>query len=257
MDFQHRLYELRRGAGLSQEELAHLLGVTRQAVQKWEAGTSKPDLDNLTSLADYFHVTLDWLVAGREGAAATERGPQIIVENHYYRRQYEYKSSRTLFGLPLVHINCGYGLCRAKGIVAVGNVATGVVALGGISVGVLSLGGLSLGLLLALGGAAIGGAAVGGFALGVLAGGGLAWGWLSIGGLAKGTYAVGGVAFGGKLALGGVASAPVAIGEEVRGALTFPVDGSVPREVIQQAIRQGAAGAPEWVKALLCALVPF
>ena len=45
--FQHRLYDLRKRAGLSQEELANLLGVTRQAVQKWEAGTSRPDMDNL------------------------------------------------------------------------------------------------------------------------------------------------------------------------------------------------------------------
>ena len=40
MEFSQRLYELRRKAGLSQEELANLVGVTRQAVQKWEAGVS-------------------------------------------------------------------------------------------------------------------------------------------------------------------------------------------------------------------------
>ena len=54
MDFRERLFDLRHQAGLSQEELANLLGVTRQAVQKWEAGTSHPDMDNLVSLADYF-----------------------------------------------------------------------------------------------------------------------------------------------------------------------------------------------------------
>ena len=48
MEFQQRLYELRKQSGLSQEGLADLLGVSRQAVQKWEAGTSRPDLDNLT-----------------------------------------------------------------------------------------------------------------------------------------------------------------------------------------------------------------
>lgn len=40
MEFSQRLYELRRKAGLSQEELANLVGVTRQAVQKWESGDS-------------------------------------------------------------------------------------------------------------------------------------------------------------------------------------------------------------------------
>lgn len=253
MDFQHRLYDLRKKAGLSQEELANLLGVTRQAVQKWEAGTSKPDLDNLLALAKYFNVSLDWLVSGQEAHSA----PSIIVENHYYRWQYEYKSQRTLLGLPLVHIHCGPGFCRAKGILAIGNVATGVAALGGVSLGVFSLGGLSLGLLLALGGMAVGTAAVGGFSLGVLAMGGITCGWLSIGGIAKGTYALGGLAYGGRVAMGGVASGALAIGEQAKGNMTFPVDGSIPIGVIQQAIRQGAQDAPEWVKALLCAMVPL
>ena len=79
MEFRERLFELRRQAGLSQEELANLLGVTRQAVQKWEAGTSRPDMDNLTALADYFHVSLDYLVTGR--------GLEKTLEelNHLYR----------------------------------------------------------------------------------------------------------------------------------------------------------------------------
>src|SRR5699024_6037464 len=54
MEFQQRLYDLRKKAGLSQEGLADLLGVTRQAVQKWEAGASRPDMDNLAALARYF-----------------------------------------------------------------------------------------------------------------------------------------------------------------------------------------------------------
>ena len=69
MDFRDRLFDLRRQAGLSQEELANLLGLTRQAVQKWEAGTSRPDMDNLVALANYFHVSLDYLVTGRKSKA--------------------------------------------------------------------------------------------------------------------------------------------------------------------------------------------
>jgi transcriptional regulator with XRE-family HTH domain len=70
MDFQHRLYQLRREHGLSQEKLAGRLGVTRQAVQKWEAGASRPDMDNLLLLAQTLDVSLDWLVTGREEAEA-------------------------------------------------------------------------------------------------------------------------------------------------------------------------------------------
>ena len=58
------------------------------------------------------------------------------------RWHYEYKSQRTLFGLPLVHVRLGdRGFGVAKGIFAVGNVAVGLFALGGISLGLFSLGG--------------------------------------------------------------------------------------------------------------------
>ena len=84
MDFQTRLLELRKGTGLSQEALADLLNVTRQAVQKWESGASKPDLDNLTALADYFQVSLDYLVTGREPLPSAAEQPTIV--NNYYQR---------------------------------------------------------------------------------------------------------------------------------------------------------------------------
>ena len=151
MEFRERLFELRRQAGLSQEELANLLGVTRQAVQKWEAGTSRPDMDNLTALADYFHVSLDFLVTGREAPcppSCRENGaapPAPTIVNHYYherpeRWHYEYKSKRTLFGLPLVHVNLGHRDHWARGIIAIGNIATGFVALGGVVSAPLAIG---------------------------------------------------------------------------------------------------------------------
>ena len=65
MEFRERLYQLRKGRGISQEELAHTVGVSRQAVQKWEAGAATPDLNNLSALADYFAVSLDYLVRQR------------------------------------------------------------------------------------------------------------------------------------------------------------------------------------------------
>lgn len=257
MEFSQRLYELRRKAGLSQEELANLVGVTRQAVQKWESSASKPDLDNIAALADYFQVSLDYLISGKEAQPASP-APGTTVINHYYGRHYfEYKSKRTLFGLPLVHINYGFGLRWARGVIAIGNVSTGFIALGGLSAGLLSLGGVSLGLLLALGGVAAGSIAIGAVAMGLLALGGVTLGWLSMGGVAKGTFALGGVVSAGKVAIGGVASAPVAIGAAVEGAQTFlvPESGGLTGDQLEgalAAIRAACQGAPGWVADLLC-----
>lgn len=256
MEFQNRLYELRKKAGLSQEGLADLLGVTRQAVQKWEAGSSRPDMDNLAALARYFNVTLDYLVTGREPEPYAQEVPTTIINHNYYPRwHYEYKSQRTLFGLPLVHVRLGdRGFGVAKGIFAVGNVAVGLFALGGISLGLFSLGGVSMGLLLALGGMSVGGIAIGACAVGLAALGGGAIGLLSVGGGSFGAYAVGGGAVGTQIAIGGSASAPLAIGSQAAsGALTFGPGADDPAAVTA-AIRQAAAAAPVWLQDLLISL---
>lgn len=58
----NRLYELRKAKGYSQDELADLIGVSRQAVSKWERGESSPDTDNLISLAKLYGVSIDELL---------------------------------------------------------------------------------------------------------------------------------------------------------------------------------------------------
>lgn len=254
--FQNRLYELRKGRGISQEELADIVGVSRQAVQKWESGASRPDMDNLAALAHYFGVSLDYLVTGVERPAAP--APQ---ENFRLGWHYEYKSKASLFGLPLVHVNLGYyGICRAKGVLAIGNVATGIFALGGLSAGLVALGGTSVGVL-ALGGLAVGGLAVGGVAAGVLcAVGGLALSFgLALGGGAVSlSYAMGGGAFAGQVAAGGAASAPIAIGDSVRGAVTFQKDlwTSETPAAIRAAITAQFPHTPGWLVDLFAALSP-
>ena len=253
MDFRERLFDLRRQAGLSQEELANLLNVTRQAVQKWEAGTSRPDMDNLVSLAEYFKVSLDFLVTGKE--ALPPPAPTIVNNyyEHHYRWHYEYKSKRTLFGLPLVHINCGPGIHWARGIIAVGDIATGLVALGGIAVGLFSLGALSLGLLLALGAVSAGIISIGGLALGILVLGGFALGVVSIGGISCGVYAAGGVVTASKVAVGGAVSAPLAIGVAAEGAqaILIPTDGLKDLDTVRTAIDAACVGARGFVPWIL------
>ncbi len=257
MDFRERLFDLRRQAGLSQEELANLVGVTRQAVQKWEAGTSRPDMDNLVSLAEYFKVSLDYLVTGKEPAPPP---PATIINNYYHKeasKHYEYKSKRTLFGLPLVHINCGFTRNHwACGIIAIGNVATGFIALGGVTFGLFTLGGISFGLLLALGAISVGVVSIGGIALGLLAWGGLAMGWLAVGGMSLGVYAAGGAAVGSQVAVGSAAAAQnLAIGLDAEGAQTIliPLEGlnGADLETAKAAIDAACAGAPGFVAWLL------
>ena len=60
----NRLADLRKTNGFSQEELAEKIGVSRQAVSKWENGESSPDTDNLIALASLYGITLDELVNG-------------------------------------------------------------------------------------------------------------------------------------------------------------------------------------------------
>ena len=64
MDIAQRILELRKSKGLSQEELADQLGVTRQAVSKWESGQSLPEYDKLILLSDFFEVSTDYLMKG-------------------------------------------------------------------------------------------------------------------------------------------------------------------------------------------------
>lgn len=59
-----QIYALRRKQGLSQEQLAEKIGVSRQAVSKWEGGLSTPELDKLKALAECFQVTIDELTGG-------------------------------------------------------------------------------------------------------------------------------------------------------------------------------------------------
>ena len=65
MEFGNRLYELRKQKGLSQEELANRLDVTRQTISKWELGDSTPDMDKLVQLGELFEISLDELVLGK------------------------------------------------------------------------------------------------------------------------------------------------------------------------------------------------
>ena len=66
MKLCEKLYELRRAAGLSQEELAERLNVSRQAVSKWENGAAQPELSKLVELSRLYGVSVDELLSLEE-----------------------------------------------------------------------------------------------------------------------------------------------------------------------------------------------
>ena len=68
----NRLCELRKAHNLSQEELADKLGVSRQAVSKWERSESSPDTDNLIQLAALYNISLDELLNGKDAISLIE-----------------------------------------------------------------------------------------------------------------------------------------------------------------------------------------
>ena len=66
MEFNEKLQQLRKRKGLTQEELADLLYVSRTAVSKWESGRGYPNIDSLRDIAKTFSVTVDELLSGEE-----------------------------------------------------------------------------------------------------------------------------------------------------------------------------------------------
>ncbi len=234
--FHITLKTLRQEQGLSQEQLAEALGTSRQTVSKWESGAALPDAINLISLSDFFGVTTDALLRGISESeqtapvyASSPDEPSDKAEATFHtlpepptppkaetsrpqknKFEYEYISSKRLFGLPLVHIHVGLGLYRAKGVLAIGMLSKGLISIGLLSMGLLSFGVLTLGLL-AFGGFALGLAAFGGVSLGALAVAGISVGLFSIGGISLGVISVGGIAIASRIAVGGVAIAPTSL----------------------------------------------
>lgn len=139
---------------------------------------------------------------GKPLVEVLERGPLPRMGRRY-------RSSIVVFGLPLVDIALGPGddgkPGRAKGIIAIGDVAAGWLAIGGFARGLIAIGGMALGIfamggcavgVIALGGGALGGVALGGAAIGGVVFGGGAIGGSATGGGAAGYFARGGGAYG-------------------------------------------------------------
>lgn len=79
MNMAERIQYLRKTEGLSQEELANKMGVSRQAVSKWESEQSSPDLEKIIIMSNFFGVTTDYILKGMEPVKDKEQKSKEIT----------------------------------------------------------------------------------------------------------------------------------------------------------------------------------
>lgn len=250
----------RRKAGMSQEQLADRLGITRQSVSKWEAGSSIPEISKLVAMSELFGVSLDYLLKdyieeepGRMPAGNMEQSEENarlekkMDDLTRYVKGYQYTSRKKIAGIPLVSIRFSRHLGKdsvAKGIIAIGNIAVGVISIGAFSAGVISLGAFAVGIF-AIAAAAIGLISCGAFALGVIA----------FGTAAVGIYSAGVSAIGKEIAVGVAAMGKTAIGETAEGTHCLICEqGMVTRTQVEQFLKETN---PRLIKPLKDMLVMF
>ena len=238
MAFSDQLRKLRQNQGLSQEQLADLVGATTQEVVRWEIGLARPERDKVLRLARLLGCKPEELLPEEPLPETRYRGTGfgVTVSVRGAMPIRERKSRLCLFGIPLYHVGK-----RARGIFAMGNDALGLIAIGlrargllsiGLfSVGVASFGAFSLGAL-CFGAFALGLAAFGAFALGVLAAGAVSMGVISVGAVAIGGFTAGAVAIGRYFAAGDSARAMIALGSsEAVGTLFRSTSRLTPGEI--------------------------
>ena len=252
MKFNEKLQKLRKEKCMSQENLAEILNVSRQAISKWESGQSYPEMEKLIALSELFGVTLDSFV---KDSNLEQDINNKISEPYWLMRGkvFEYKSTQIILGLPLVHINIGYGFKKAKGIIAIGNIATGVISIGLlargifsigiISIGLISAGIFGLGLFLAIAAIAIGAFSIGAIAIGII----------TLGALSIGMFSVGACSIASHIAIGDYASGHIAIGRITHGFKTFAEHStnqgfeSIKASDVRQAIYSEYPQLPNWI----------
>ena len=81
MEFNEKLQELRKNKGLTQEELAQILYVSRTAISKWESGRGFPNIESLKSISKYFSVSLDELLSNEEILIIAEEDTKVRESN--------------------------------------------------------------------------------------------------------------------------------------------------------------------------------
>ncbi len=239
MTFGDKLSKLRREQNYTQEQLADILGVSRQSVSKWESDAAYPETDKLVKMCELFNCSSDYLLLSDcdkiKRIAAAEKPPEDNSEITVPRVR-ERKSKKTLWGMPLWHVaKNARGIIavgvKARGVVAIGVKACGVVSVGVFSLGVISCGTLSLGLLFSVGFVSAALFSVGTLSVGLFAVGAISIGAFSLGTVAVGDISVGALSVGRYVAIGDNTRAAIAVGGRKATGEIFSHVGKMTEEV--------------------------
>lgn len=94
MDLSKKIYELRKANGMSQEQLAEKMNVSRQSISKWESGESLPDIDRLPELSRIFDVTIDSLLIPSEVDELKIRTETIEKKHEHLQAEFQKQQVR-------------------------------------------------------------------------------------------------------------------------------------------------------------------
>ena len=104
MTIADRIQSLRKSKGMSQEELADAVGVSRQAVSKWESEQATPDLDKVVIMSDIFEVTTDYLLKGIEPVKTDDHKTMADVIDQKILTEKNGKRIKTLVKYVLIGV---------------------------------------------------------------------------------------------------------------------------------------------------------
>lgn len=262
MTFGDKLSKLRRENNVTQEQLADYLGVSRQSISKWESDLAYPETDKIIKTSELFNCSLDYLL--RDGETVNRHTDEDDGEKPKERKAVrEYKSKRTLWGLPLWHVaKNAKGIIaigvKAQGIIAIGVRARGIISVGVLALGLISCGTLSLGLLFSVGFFSASLFSVGTVSAGIYAVGAVSLGVFSLGAVAVGDVSVGALAVGRYVAIGGNARGAIAIGGSKAVGSTFTHVGKLSDELrlqVSEHISETVPGIIGWAGKIAKALI--
>ena len=102
MQIGNKINQLRKLSGMTQEQLAEKLNVSRQTISKWESGSSTPDIESVVKVSEIFQVSLDDLLKEGEASVTNKNDERITVKPQIisgdFRRLYKVEIPVTVCG---------------------------------------------------------------------------------------------------------------------------------------------------------------